>query len=49
MPWLKFDEKQWEELKQALERVAKVAQEIAAEMKRANDLKGKESKNLKEA
>ena len=28
MPWLKFDEKQWEELKQALERVVKVAQEI---------------------
>jgi len=48
MPWLKFDEKQWEELKQALERVVKVAQEITAEMKRANDLKEKESKNLKE-
>ena len=48
MPWLKFDEKQWEELKQALDRVVNVAQEIASEMKRANDLKGKESKNLKE-
>ena len=49
MPWLKFDEKQWEELKQALERVVNVAKEIQLEMKRANDLKGKESKNLKEA
>ena len=29
MPWLKFDEKQWEELKQALERVVNVAKEIA--------------------
>ena len=42
MPWLKFDEKQWEELKQALDHVVKVAQEIATEMKRANDLKEKE-------
>ncbi len=44
MPWLKFDEKQWEELKQMLERVVKVAQEIQVEMKRANDLKEKELK-----
>ena len=49
MPWLKFDEKQWEELKQALERVVNVAKEIATEMRRANDLKEKEPKNLKEA
>ena len=48
MPWLKFDEKQWEELKQALERVVNVAQDIATEMKRANDLREKEPKNLKE-
>mgnify|MGYP001561299536 FL=1 len=48
MPWLKFDEKQWEELKQTLERVVNVAQDIATEMKRANDLREKESKNLKE-
>jgi hypothetical protein len=44
MPWLKFDEKQWEEIKQVLDRVVRVAQEIAVEMKRANDLKEKESK-----
>ena len=44
MPWLKFDEKQWEELKQALERVISVTKEIQAEMKRANDLKEKELK-----
>ena len=48
MPWLKFDEKQWEEIKQALERVVNVAQDIQLEMKRANDLREKESKNLKE-
>ena len=48
MPWLKFDEKQWEEFKQALERVVNVAKEIQLEMKRANDLKEKESKNFKE-
>jgi hypothetical protein len=33
MSWLKFDEKQWEELKQALDRVVNVAKEIATEMK----------------
>jgi len=44
MPWLKFDEKQWEELKEALERVVNVAKDIATEMKRANDLKEKEVK-----
>ena len=44
MPWLKFDEKQWEELKEALERVVNVAKEIQVEMKRANDLKEKESR-----
>jgi len=44
MPWLKFDEKQWEELKQALEDVVNVAKEIQGEMKRANDLKEKELK-----
>ena len=49
MPWFKFDEKQWEELKQALDRVVNVAKDIGTEMKRANDLKEKESKNLKEA
>ena len=49
MPWLKFDEKQWEELKQALDRVVNVAKDIGTEMKRVNDLKEKESKNLKEA
>ncbi len=48
MPWLKFDEKQWEEIKQALERVVNVAQDIQLEMKRANDLREKEPKNLKE-
>ena len=47
MPWLKFDEKQWEELKQALECVVNVAKEIATEMKRANDLKEKEKKGVK--
>jgi uncharacterized protein (DUF1778 family) len=44
MPWLKFDEKQWEEFKQALDRVINVAKEIQVEMKRANDLKEKELK-----
>jgi hypothetical protein len=44
MPWLKFDEKQWEELKQTLERVISVTKEIQVEMKRANDLKEKELK-----
>ena len=44
MPWLKFDEKQWEEFKQALEGVVNVAKEIQVEMKRANDLKEKELK-----
>jgi len=44
MPWLKFDEKQCEELKQALEGVVNVAKEIQLEMKRANDLKEKELK-----
>lgn len=48
MPWLKFNEKQWEEIKQALDRVVRVAQEIATEMRRANDLKEKE-KQTKEA
>jgi len=48
MPWLKFDEKQWEEIKQALDRVVSVTKEIATEMKRANDLKEKDTKNLKE-
>ena len=43
MPWLKFDEKQWGEIKQALDRVVNVAKEIQLEMKRANDLKEKES------
>ena len=47
MPWLKFDEKQWEELKQALERVVNVAKDIATEMKRANDLKERELKDKK--
>ena len=47
MPWLKFDEKQWEEIKQALDRVVNTAKEIATEMRRANDLKEKEPKNLK--
>lgn len=42
MPWLKFDEKQWEEIKQVLDRVVNVAKEIATEMRRANDLKEKE-------
>ena len=42
MPWLKFDEKQWEELKEALERVVNVTKDIQLEMKRANDLKEKE-------
>lgn len=32
MPWLKFDEKQWEELKTALDRVINVAKEIQVEM-----------------
>lgn len=41
MPWLKFDEKQWGELKEALDRVVNVAKEITTEMKRANDLKEK--------
>ena len=45
MPWLKFDEKQWGEIKQALDRVVNVAKEIQLEMKRANDLKEKEIKN----
>ena len=36
-------------IKQALERVVNVAKDIGTEMKRANDLKEKESKNLKEA
>ncbi len=44
MPWLKFDEKQWEQLKEALERVVNVAKEIQLEMKRANNLKEKELK-----
>ncbi|HWR82486.1 MAG TPA: hypothetical protein VN285_04225 [Candidatus Deferrimicrobium sp.] len=35
----KLDKVQWEELKKALDRVVNVAKEIAAEMKRANDLK----------
>jgi hypothetical protein len=48
MPWLKFDEKQWEEIKQALDRVVNAAKEIATEMKRSNDLREKESKNIKE-
>ena len=48
MPWLKFDEKQWEEIKQELDRVVNAAKEIATEMRRANDLKEKESKNIKE-
>ena len=48
MPWLKFDEKQWEKIKQALDRVVNAAKEVATEMKRANDLKEKEPKNLKE-
>ena len=43
MPWLKFDEKQWEEVKKMLNRVVNVAEKIATEMKRANDLKEKES------
>jgi DNA-binding transcriptional regulator YhcF (GntR family) len=47
MPWLKFDEKQWEELKEVLEHVINVAKEIQLEMKRANDLKEKEAKNSK--
>ena len=45
MPWLKFDEKQWEEIKQALERVISVTKEIQIEMKRANDLKERELKD----
>ena len=45
MPWVKFDEKQWEELKQALERVISVTKEIQIEMKRANDLKERELKD----
>ena len=45
MPWLKLDEKQWEELKQALERVISVTKEIQIEMKRANDLKERELKD----
>ena len=45
MPWLKFDEKQWKELKQELDRIVNVAKEIQLEMKRANDLKEKELKD----
>ena len=45
MPWLKFDEKQWEELKHLLDHVVNVAKEIQLEMKRANDLKEKEIKD----
>ena len=37
-----------EEIKQALDRVVSVTKEIATEMKRANDLKEKDPKNLKE-
>ncbi len=44
MPWLKFDEKQWEEIKQAFDRVVNVAKDIAIEMKRSNDFKEKEPK-----
>jgi len=43
-----LDPKQLEILQQMLERIVKVAQEIQREMKRANDLKEKEPKNLKE-
>ena len=39
-----LDPKQLEMIQQMLDRIAKVAQEIAAEMKRANDLKEKEAK-----
>ena len=48
MPWLKFDEKQWEELKEALERVVNAAKEIQLEMKRANELKEKELQKTRE-
>jgi len=40
-----LDAKQLEMIQQMLERIAKVAQEIATEMKRANDLKEKELKD----
>ena len=40
-----LDPKQLEMLQQMLERIAKVAQEIQLEMKRANDLKEKELKD----
>ncbi len=43
-----LDPKQLEMIQQMLERIANVAKEIATEMKRANDLKEKEPKNLKE-
>jgi len=39
-----LDPKQLEMIQQMLDRIAKVAQEIATEMKRANDLKEKELK-----
>ena len=40
-----LDPKQLEMIQQMLDRIAKVAQEIATEMKRANDLKEKELKD----
>ena len=40
-----FDPKQLETIQEMLDRIAKVAQEIATEMKRANDLKEKELKD----
>ena len=40
-----LDPKQLEMIQQMLERIAKVAQKIATEMKRANDLKEKELKD----
>jgi hypothetical protein len=43
-----LDPKQIEMIQQMLERIVNVAKEIQLEMKRANDLKEKESKNLKE-
>ena len=40
-----LDPKQLEMIQQALDHIAKVAQEIQLEMKRANDLKEKELKD----
>ena len=42
-----LDSKQLEIIQQMLDRIAKMAQEIATEMKRANDLKERELKDKK--